>query len=155
MNKSKRITIIIFFVIVIIVGVILGWQFSKNGIKNNENVAPIIGTEILGNVGDLVSFSVAPGEKVSGVLSYKGVIKGGYFNEANILINILDINQNILKKSNTMTKSDWMTAEPLDFEGQIDLTGLPKGPAYFEIHNDNPSDLREYDKSILIPIMIE
>ena len=54
-----------------------------------------------------------------------------------------------------MTKEDWMTINPVTFEGNIDFTGLPKGPAYFEIHNDNPSDIRENDKSILIPIVIE
>ena len=48
-----------------------------------------------------------------------------------------------------------ITAEPVSFEGKIDFTGLTKGPAFLEIHNDNPSDLRENDKSILIPIVIE
>ena len=54
-----------------------------------------------------------------------------------------------------MATSEWMTAGPISFEGNIDFTGLPKGQAYFEIHNDNASGLPENDKSILIPIIIE
>jgi hypothetical protein len=54
-----------------------------------------------------------------------------------------------------MATTDWMTSGPVSFEGKIDFSGLPQGPAYFEIHNDNPSDLPENDKSVLIPIVIE
>lgn len=111
--------------------------------------------EMSGKVADLVSFSIQPNTKVHGILSYRGSIKGAYFFEANILINILDADKKVLKASNAVAKTDWMTVEPVEFEGNIDFTNLPKGPAYFEIHNDNASGLPENDKSILIPIIIE
>lgn len=111
--------------------------------------------QVLGNKEDLISLSIIPNSKVSGILSYRGSIKGGYFFEANILINILDKDKKVLKASNAVAKFDWMTAEPVSFEGNIDFTDLPKGFAYFEIHNDNPSGLPENDKSVLIPIVIE
>jgi hypothetical protein len=110
---------------------------------------------ILGNKDDLISFSISPYNKVHGILSYRGVIKGGYFFEGNILINILNMNKKVLKAGNAVAKTEWMTSEPVNFEGNVDFTGLPKGFAYFEIHNDNASGLPEYDKSILIPITIE
>jgi hypothetical protein len=110
---------------------------------------------VLGNKDDLVFFTILPNTKVHGILSYRGQVKGGYFFEANILINILDMNKKVLKNTNAVAKSDWMTAGPVDFEGYVDFTNLPKGPAYFEIHNDNASGLPENDKSILIPIVIE
>jgi len=110
---------------------------------------------ILGNKDDLISFSIRPNTKVHGVVSYRGIIKGAYFFEANVLINILDINKKVLKSSNAVAKTDWMTSGPVSFEGNIGFTGLPKGKAYFEIHNDNASGLPEKDKSILIPIIIE
>lgn len=122
--------------------------------KVSEVVIPI-GNEILGNKDDLVSFSITPGQKVSGLLNFSGSVRGAYFFEANIVINILDSDKNLLKASNTMATTDWMTSEPVSFAGSIDLAGLPKGPAYFEIHNDNASGLSEYDKSIQIPIVIE
>ena len=120
-----------------------------------EKIPENIRNQILGNKEDLVSFSIWPNTKVHGIVSYRGVIGGGYFFEGNILINILDVNKKILKKGNGITKDDWMTASPVNFEGNIDFTNIPKGKAYFEIRNDNPSDLREYDKSILIPIIID
>lgn len=122
----------------------------------NQTPTPVeIKKEILGNKDDLVSFSILPNSKVKGILSYRGSIKGGYFFEANILINILDVNKKVLKASNAVAKTSWMTAEPVNFEGNIDFSGIKKGPAYFEIHNDNASGLSENDKSILIPIIIE
>lgn len=111
--------------------------------------------QIIGNKEDIIGFSIKPNVKVHGILSYRGSIKGGYFFEGNILINILDANKKVLKKSNAVAKTEWMTAGPVQFEGNIDFTGLPKGMAYFEIHNDNASGLPENDKSILIPIVIE
>ncbi|OGI59767.1 hypothetical protein A3F19_01040 [Candidatus Nomurabacteria bacterium RIFCSPHIGHO2_12_FULL_37_29] len=110
---------------------------------------------MLGKKEDLVSFSIVPGAKMpNSILSYRGEIKDGWFFEGNILINILDKDKKVIKASNAMAKTDWMTAEAIEFEGNIDFTGLPKGPAYFEIHNDNASGLPENDKSILIPVVI-
>ncbi len=112
-------------------------------------------SKILGNKEDLLDFSIFPDTIVHGILSYRGTIKGGYFFEANILVSVLDANKKLLKAGNGIAKSEWMTSGPVDFEGNIDFTVLPKGPAYIEIHNDNPSGLPEHDKSILIPIVIE
>ena len=110
---------------------------------------------ILGNKDDLISFSVVPFTKVHGILSYRGVIKGGYFFEGNILINIIDLNKKVLKASNAVATTEWTTASPVDFEGNIDFSKLPKGPAYIQIHNDNASGLSQYDKFVSVPIIIE
>ncbi|MCX6753957.1 MAG: hypothetical protein NTV03_02805 [Candidatus Nomurabacteria bacterium] len=123
---------------------------GKGNKLSNENR-----DQILGNKEDLVIFSIAPNSKVHDVVSYYGIVKGGYFFEANILINILDSNKKVLMNSHALSVTDWMTEGPVDFKGSIDLKGLPKGNAYFEIKNDNPSDIRANDKSILIPIIIE
>ena len=76
MNKY----ILIFLITVVVVG---GFLFVKN--KNFFKNVPV-NTEILGNKEDLISFSILPGSKVHGVMSYRGTVKGGYFFEANILI---------------------------------------------------------------------
>jgi len=157
-NKNSKLNTVFIVVIIILLIIIILFATKKADapvINNNENNTPVVNTKILGNDKDLVSFSVNPGEKVSGILNVIGSVKGGYFFEANILINILDSNKNVLKNGYAMATTDWMTAEPVSFEGSIDFTGLPKGRAYIEIHNDNPSDIRENDKSILIPIIIE
>ncbi|MFA5937062.1 MAG: hypothetical protein WC822_04250 [Candidatus Paceibacterota bacterium] len=110
---------------------------------------------ILGNKDDLISFSIWPYTKVHGVVSYRGVISGGYFFEGNILVGVADMNKKIILQSNGVAKSDWMTSNPVNFEGYLDFSTLPKGPAYLQIHNDNASGLPENDKFVLIPIIIE
>ena len=110
--------------------------------------------KISGNKEDLISFSVAPGDEVSGVLNFSGTVQNGYFFEGNIGINILDQNKKLLKAGNAMATTDWMTSEPVSFGGTIDLTGLPPSPGYLQIANDNASGLPENDKFIYIPIVI-
>ena len=122
-----------------------------------QNTTPVENSTyaIEGNKDDLISFSIVPGVHVHGILSYRGALKGGYFFEGNLPVNILDVNKKVLKQSNAIAKTDWMTVESVDFEGNIDFTGLTPGPTYFEIHNDNPSGLSENDKNILVPIVID
>ncbi|NVN97389.1 hypothetical protein HXX01_04145 [Candidatus Nomurabacteria bacterium] len=165
---SSTLNTILLFVLIILMVIALRFMY-----KNQETYLPILKDKeqtvtidksmsqikdrslMIGNKEDLISFSVVPNTKVHGILSYRGVIKGGYFFEGNILINILDSNKKVLKNSNAISTTDWMTAGEVNFEGNIDFTNLKKGNAYFEIHNDNPSDIRANDKSILIPIIIE
>ncbi|HEY4477830.1 MAG TPA: hypothetical protein VJB09_00965 [Candidatus Paceibacterota bacterium] len=129
-----------------------------NTVETTDNTMPVEydKTLLLGRAEDLIYLSIVPNAKMpEGILSYRGSVKGGYFFEANILINILDANKEVIKASNAVAKTEWMTAGPVEFEGNIDFTDLPAGPAYFEIHNDNASGLPENDKSILIPIILQ
>ncbi len=158
MTKTGK--IILGIVILIIVAFILFFLGSKNESKEEivDKTLPEYkyDNEILGKKEDLISFTILPGAKVpKGILSYRGEIKGVWFFEGNILINILDANKNVLKSSNAVAKTDWMTTEGVEFEGNIDFTGLPAGPAYFEIHNDNASGEPQFDKFIQIPIVIQ
>ena len=112
-------------------------------------------TGIFGNKDDLISFSVLPGQKVFGVMNFIGSIKNSYFFEGNININILDVNQKLLLKGNGTATTKWTTVGPVSFTTTIDFTLLPKGLAYIQIKNDNPSGLLKNDKNILIPVVIE
>jgi len=157
---TKLNTVLLIILIILMIAVIKIMYLNKDTylpfLKDHSKPSDqIVDPQILGNKDDLVSFSIVPGSKVRGLVSYRGVIKGAYFFEANIVINILDVNKKLLKASNAMAVGDWMTSGPVNFEGNIDFSSLPKGSAYIQIHNDNPSDMRQYDKSVLIPIVIE
>ncbi len=155
-KKAIQISAGVMAIALIILGVIF---FNKKAaapvIQNTNDMAVLDKSQILGNKDDLVSFSILPNTTVRGVVSYRGAVKGGYFFEANILVGVTDANQKIIRQSNAVATSDWMTAEPVEFEGNIDFNGLPRGKAYIEIHNDNASGLPENDKKILIPIFID
>ncbi len=158
MNNNSKIDIVL---LILILGLSIFVSFSE---KRNTNILMNILEKQADNYhprnkqiiseSDLVSFSILPNSAVHGVISYRGIIKNNYFFEGNIRINILNMNKQILKESHATATTDWMTSGPVSFEGVIDLSMLPKGPAYMEIHNDNPSGLPENDKSILIPIVI-
>jgi hypothetical protein len=152
MTKFGKLLLIVILIVILAVVIFF---FQKPATEVNPLPEDVIQREILGNKDDLISFSILPNGKVYGVMTFQGSIKDAYFFEANILINILDADKNVLKASNATAMTDWMTSEPVSFEGDIDFTGLPKGLAYIEIHNDNASGLPENDKSILIPVVIE
>ncbi len=142
-------------IILILLVVAFFFNKGKNPIYQDSNIEQQVST-ILGNKDDLVFFSIVPGAIVSDVVSLAGEVKGGYFFEANILINVLDINQNVLKKGYGTATTDWMTAGPVSFTANVDFTGLIPGPAYIEIQNDDPSDGEAGPaKKILIPIIIQ
>ncbi|MDE2030834.1 MAG: hypothetical protein KGI58_01055 [Patescibacteria group bacterium] len=146
---KKKIFLII--IILIIIGVLVPIIFRQRFVVSPKKEEP----KIEDSRGDLVSFSISPNEEVHGIVPYEGVIKGGYFFEANILINILDADKKLLKSDHSTATTDWMTSGPVSFAGNLDFTGLSKGPAYIQIHNDNASGLPEHDKYILIPIVIK
>jgi hypothetical protein len=160
-DKKSKLYIFIFVAMIITALVlVISRQFEKPDEAKTleEKLSEVIANkegEILGNKDDLVYFNIKPYDKVQDSILYNGAVKGGYFFEANILINILDANKNAVLESYASAKSDWMTSEPVLFGGEIDLTKIgTTGLHYIEIHNDNASGLPENDKNILIPIII-
>ncbi len=130
------------------------WNDAEN--KAADEYKEKVLDRISGNKDDLISFSISPDSKVKGIISYSGVVKGGYFFEGNILVNVLDGNKKVILKGHGTATGDWMTDKTVDFEGNIDFTNLKKGQAYIEIQNDDPSDGEGGPaKKIFIPIIIE
>ena len=95
--------------------------------------------KIFGNTGDLASFSILPGEKVSGIVKFTGTLHGGYFFEGgNISVDVVAMDQTLLKAGTGTPTSEW-TKDPVSFDGTLDFTSLPKGLVDIKIMNDNPS----------------
>jgi hypothetical protein len=159
MTKSKIITLVIIVAVVLVGGTMfyLGNQKTPTNqitTTNNEIKDEVKIPEILGNKGDLLSFSVIAGGTIANGMKVSGIVKNGYFFEANILVNVLDANKTLLKSGHGTAITDWMTVGPVSFESNLDLSGLTPGAGFIEIHNDNASGLPANDKSILIPVII-
>lgn len=152
MKKNTLITLLILIALIILVPILFrpkdATAPANEEVKNGK-------PQIEGTINDLVSFSILPGQEVSGKQVITGVLKGGYFFEANVITNILDANKKVLVKGHGTVVGDWMTSNPVSFTTTLDFTNQPKGPAFIEIHNDNASGLPENDKSILVPIVIK
>lgn len=139
--------------LIVIVGVLYFYSSKKVDAPIVDN--NIINTEILGNKDDLVSFSVQPGDTVSGLLNLSGSVKNAYFFEANIRVILLDASQNILKEGFGTATTDWMTVDPVSFTSTIDATGF-SGAGYILIQNDDPSDGEGGPaKKIFIPVIFQ
>lgn len=107
------------------------------------------------NKEDLLALSIAPGSTVTGEFVLEGIVKNAYFFEGNISIDLLDVNQNVLKAGNGTATTDWMTVEPVTFTANLDATGL-SGPGYIKIQNDDPSDGEAGPaKIILVPVVFQ
>lgn len=157
--KNKRNIKIIVYILLILIVIFLGFKFGPFNSNTNNEVSDVPNEEITypaieGNAKDLVSFSLDPGQEVGGVMAVSGAVQGGYFFEANIILNILNEDKKVLRTTNGNAKTEWMTSEPVGFDAVLDFSGLRNGLGFIEIHNDNASGLPENDKSILIPIII-
>ena len=154
-NLNKGSFIIKAILGIVLVLVILGGIYLYTNKKVDAPVIEENNLEILGNKEDLVSFSVKPGETVSGILNLSGSVRNAYFFEGNIGIDLLDANKNLLKQGNGTATSDWMTVEPVSFTATIDSTGL-SGKGYIAIREDDPSGGEGgIPSEILIPVVFE
>ena len=141
--------------IVILILIVIGLYFitGKKAESPIVKVIPIVKIpEILGNKDDLVSFSVKPGDNVSGVLYLMGSVKNSYFFEGNIRVFLLGPEKNIMKSGFGTATTEWTTTDPVSFTLTIDSTGLI-GPGYILIQNDDPSSGEGGPaKQIFIPV---
>ncbi len=113
-------------------------------------------TQIEGNKEDLVSFSITPGQEVSGKVHATGMLSGGYFFEANVPISVLDEQKNVIFMV-PGTGAEWMTSKPVSFSVDFDFSKAPKGKGYIKITQDDPSGGESGlpIRSVLIPIVIK
>lgn len=145
----------IILAIIALIFILIGLFIYKNNQKTKFDDFLKEGFEILGNKEDLISFSVKAGDTVSGVLNLSGKIKGGYFFEGNILVNLLDKDQNILKKGYGTATTDWMTLESVSFTASIDSSQI-EGDGYILILENDPSDGEGGPvKSVLVPVVFQ
>lgn len=168
---GSKLNSVLLLILIILLGFVLYFMYQekatylpfveeekKKEVDETDNLSPIKdNSQIQGNKEDLISFSILPNTEVKGIVSYRGEIKGGYFFEANILVAVTDINKKVIKQSNGISTTDWMTAGPVKFEGNMDFSKLPKGKAYLKISQDDPSngESGKTIKEIFIPIIIK
>lgn len=115
--------------------------------------------QVEGNKEDLVSFSIKPGQEVSGIVKATGVLSGGYFFEGNLPVSILDENKKLTSygPGHGQAITDSWTAGPVSFNIDFDFTKIPKGKYYIKLTQDDPSGGESGIpvSSILIPITVK
>lgn len=96
--------------------------------------------------------AITPHAVITSPLRVTGKAPGSWFFEANIGLSILDENGAEIARGHAEADGSWMTTQPVRFVGIIEFVVPPGATGYIEIQKDNPSDLRELDASVRVPI---
>jgi len=105
---------------------------------------------------EVIIYIPQPDQVVTSPQAVEGKARGGnWFFEANAILRLLDGNGNEIAVSNVMATSDWMTADYVEFKGQIRFISPASGSGTLIFKNDNPSGLPENDKEFRVPIRFD
>jgi hypothetical protein len=114
---------------------------------------------IEGKKDNLISFSIKPGQEVSGVVKATGILSGGYFFEGNLPVSILDESKKLTSygPGHGQATTDWMTSGPVSFSIDFDFSPIPKGNYYIRLMQDDPSGGENgfVPSFVLIPIIVK
>lgn len=135
-NKSHKWIFAVIFVV--LCGAVYWYFFSASP---QETVAS-----------DVNVFSPKPDEIIKSPLKISGEARGTWFFEGSFPVVLKDENGNVIKQGFVTAQRDWMTQDFVPFIGELEFDTPEVGKGELILKKDNPSDLREYDKSMSIPI---
>lgn len=157
----------IFLLVLIIIGIVLLatqkiWVPKLvNRIILSEGAYVIIPSatknDIVKNKDNLIRVtSPVPNQIIKSPLTITGSARGYWFFEASFPVVLVDWDGLIIAQGIAQAKGDWMTSEFVPFEANLTFTVNKK--AYSNkgaliLRKDNPSDMRELDDALEIPIL--
>ena len=87
-------------------------------------------------------------------LTITGQARGGWFFEASFPIKLVDSQGELIAQTIASTKGEWMTDEFVTFSATLEFTSPEKtNQGTLVFIKDNPSDIRELDDQLSIPIL--
>jgi len=105
---------------------------------------------------EVIITSPQPNQIVTSPLTVEGKARGGqWFFESNAILRLLDGQGQEIAVSNVMATTDWMTANDVEFKGQIRFISPASGTGTLIFKNDNPSGLPQNDKEFRVPIRFD
>jgi len=99
--------------------------------------------------------SPRPNQEITSPLIIKGKARGTWFFEGDFPVLLLDENGKILASGPTTTTSRWMTEDFIPFHAELNFNTSNTKNGHIILRNNNPSDLRENDKELKIPIVFK
>ena len=94
----------------------------------------------------------SPGQVITSPLDISGQARGTWFFEASFPVRLLDAEGNILAEHYAMTDEEWMTEEFISFSSRLKFESPETDTGTLLLIKDNPSDIREYDAQLEIPV---
>lgn len=105
---------------------------------------------------DLIQVSYPqPGEPVGDIINVTGIAKGGWYFEGEFPVSLVDEDGNELASGSARAQTQWMKEGWVPFLARLKYSVGENMAAVLVLKKDNPSDMRELDASIEIPVVLE
>ena len=96
-----------------------------------------------------------PDQLITSPLIIIGEARGTWFFEANFSVSLLDSNEKVLAIHYATTEEEWMTEDFISFTAHIVFDDPETATGFLVLDKNNPSDIREYDAQLVIPVRFE
>jgi len=95
-----------------------------------------------------------PGATLVSPAVVRGQARGGWFFEGEITLQLLDGERNVLARGFATAQANWMTNDFVPFEGTLTFESRPGvTEGVLVVKNNNPSDNRDLDEAMEIPVV--
>lgn len=106
------------------------------------------------DVSDLIHpMSPKSNEVIRSPLRITGEARGYWFFEASFPVKLLDADGKQLAAVPAQAKSEWMTEDFVPYEAVLEFVPPVSNRGFLVLKNDNPSDIRENDRELWIPVL--
>jgi len=95
------------------------------------------------------------GQSIASPLEITGQARGTWFFEGSFPVKLLDKDRKEIAVSYVQAQGDWMTENWVEFRGTLTFANSTAQDGWLVLSKDNPSDLRELDEQVEIPVKIE
>jgi hypothetical protein len=96
--------------------------------------------------------SPSPDQLITSPLIIEGQARGTWFFEASFPVRLLDAEGTTIVEHYAQTEEEWMTEEFISFSSQLEFEAPETDAGTLVLIKDNPSDIREYDAQLEIPV---
>ncbi len=146
MNKIILVVVILAIIIVALLGVLI---FIPGKVSNKPN--SVIGTDGLQINGLVANQEISSPLKITGKVIGNGW--GGFEGQVGA-VELLDGNGKSIASGVLTATSEWMTL-PVNFETTLSFQSNMSQSGNLVFHNENPSDMRDKDKTFVLPVKIK
>lgn len=92
---------------------------------------------------------------VASPLEVRGCARGTWFFEGDFPLVLHDAYGNVIAQGFATAKGGWMTTELVPFSAVLRFESSGPGPGRLILEKDNPSDRRELDDALVVPVVFE
>jgi hypothetical protein len=97
----------------------------------------------------------ARGAEVASPLEVRGRARGTWFFEGDFPLVLLDGRGNLVAQGFATAQGEWMTTEFVPFSAMLRFRSPEPGPGRLILKKDNPSDRRELDDALIVPVVFK